>query len=97
MRKSTNDTRRATAALTCTAAGNFLRPMIIFKGAAKGRIVAKELPLFDPTSNYLCQKNAWMDERCMLVWAKECLGRFLLLRPPPAGIMPVILLGLCDP
>ncbi len=28
----------------------------------------------------------------MLVWAKECLGSFLLLCPPPAGIMPVILL-----
>jgi hypothetical protein len=92
VRKSTNDTRRATAALTCTAAGDFLRPMIIFKGAAEGRIVTKELPSFDPTSDYLCQKNAWMDERCMLVWAKECLGSFLLLRPPPAGIVPVILL-----
>jgi hypothetical protein len=91
-RKLTNDTQRATAALTCTAAGNFLHPMIIFKGTAEERIVTKELPSFDPTSNYLCQKNAWMDERCMLVWAKECLGSFLLLCPPPAGIVPVILL-----
>ena len=37
--KSTNDTCRATAALTCTAASDFLRPMIIFKGLAKGHIV----------------------------------------------------------
>jgi hypothetical protein len=43
VRKSTNDTRRATAALTCTAAGEFLRPMIIFKGTPKGLIVKKEL------------------------------------------------------
>jgi hypothetical protein len=67
VRKSMNDTRRATAALTCTAAGDFLRPMIIFKGTAKGRIVKNELPMFDPTSDYLCQNNSWMDERCMLV------------------------------
>jgi hypothetical protein len=93
VRKSTNDTCRATAALMCTAAGNFLRPMIIFKGTAKGRIMKNELPTFNPTSDYLCQNNSWMDERCMLVWAVECLGSFLLLRPPPAGIVPVILLN----
>jgi hypothetical protein len=92
VRKSTNDTRRATAALTCKAAGYFLRPMIIFKGTANGRIVTTELLLFDPTSDYLCQKNAWIDKRCMLVWAKECLGSFLLLRPPPTDIVLVILL-----
>ena len=92
VRKSTDDTRRATAALTCNAAGDFLRPMIIFKGTANGRIVKTELPSFDPTSDYLCQKNAWMDERCMLIWADECLGSYLRLRPPPAGIVPVILL-----
>ena len=82
---------RATSALTCNAAGNFLRPMIIFKGTANRCIVKTELPPFDPTSDFLCQKNAWMDKRCMLVWAKECLGSFILLCPPPAGIVPVIL------
>jgi hypothetical protein len=33
-----------------------------------------------------------MDERCMLVWAKECLGTFLQLRPPSVSVMPVVLL-----
>ncbi len=92
VRKSTNDTCQATAALTCTAASNFLRPMIIFKGTAKGRISKNELPTFDSTSDYLCQTNSWMDERCMLVWVHECLGSYLNLCPPPAGIVPVILL-----
>ena len=93
VRKSTNDTRRATAALTCTAAGEFLRPMIIFKGTPKGRIVNTELPTFDPTSDYTCQINSWMDERCMLMWVEECLASHLnLFCPPPAGIVPVILL-----
>ncbi len=68
--------------------------MIIFKGTANRRIVTTELPTFDPTSDYLCQKNVWVDERCMLVWAVECLGSFLRLRPPPAGIVPVILLDI---
>jgi hypothetical protein len=66
--------------------------MIIFKGMAKGRIEKNELPTFNPTSDYLCQNNSWMDEMCMLIWAVECLGSFLLLRPPPASIVPVILL-----
>jgi hypothetical protein len=66
--------------------------MIIFKGTANERIVTTDLPSFNPMSDYLCQTNAWMDDRCMLVWAKGCLGSFRLLRPPPLGIIPVILL-----
>ena len=64
--------------------------MIIFKGTAKGRIEKNELLMFDRTRDYLCQNNSWMDEICMLIWVVECLGSFLLLRPPPASIMPVI-------
>ncbi len=44
VRKSTSDTRRATCALTCTAAGEFLRPMLIYKGKATGKIVKTEFP-----------------------------------------------------
>jgi hypothetical protein len=58
VRKSTNDTCRATTALMCTATGNFLCPMIIFKGTAKSRISKNELPTFNPTSDYLCQTNS---------------------------------------
>ncbi len=68
--------------------------MIIFKGTAKGRISKNELPMFNPMSDYLCQTNSWMDKRCMLVWVHECLGSYLNLCPPPAGIVPVILLDL---
>jgi hypothetical protein len=49
VRKSTSDTRQATCALTCTAAGNFLHPMLIFKGKATGRIALKEIKHYDPT------------------------------------------------
>ena len=78
MRKSTNDTPHTTAvALTCTAASKFLRPMIIFKEKPKGFIMKKELPTFDPTSDYTCQINSWMDKRCMLMWVEECLNSYL--------------------
>ena len=36
IRKSTNDTKRATLALTVTASGKMIRPMLIFKGTANG-------------------------------------------------------------
>ena len=39
IRKSTNDMKRATLALTVTASGKMIRPMLIFKGTANGRIV----------------------------------------------------------
>jgi hypothetical protein len=42
VRKSTSDTRRATCALLCTAAGEFLRPMLIYKGKATGRIAMSD-------------------------------------------------------
>ena len=39
IRKSTNDTKRATLALTVTASGKMIQTMLIFKGTANGRIV----------------------------------------------------------
>ena len=38
VRKSTNDTKRATVALCVTASGKALTPMIVFKGKPKGRM-----------------------------------------------------------
>ena len=77
VRKSTSDTRRATCALTCTAAGNFLSPMMIYKGKAKGHIVAREFQHYDPLLLYACQDAAWMDEVCMLRWVDEILKLYL--------------------
>ena len=39
IQKSTNDTKRATLALTVTASGKMIQPMLIFKGTANGQIV----------------------------------------------------------
>ena len=60
--KSTNDTKQATAAITITASGKMLPPLLIFKGAKNGRIVKKEFPTFDKSIYYACQENAWMDD-----------------------------------
>ncbi len=92
MRKSTLDTRQATCALTCTAEGNFLRPMLIYKGKSAGDIATRELKHHDPTSVYACQDSTWMDEVCMLRWVDEILKPYLKYNPPPPGIVPLILL-----
>ena len=62
VRKSTNDTKWATAAITVTASGKMLLPLLVFKGAKNGRIVKKEFPTLDKSMYYACQENAWMDE-----------------------------------
>jgi hypothetical protein len=92
VRKTGNGTKRATGAFTIIAAGDFLTPMIIFKGTPRKSITQTELPNVDPTSIYTCQEAAWMDEWCMLIWVKQILGPYLVVIPPPLGIQPVILL-----
>ena len=47
VRKTSSDTKRATAALTVSAAGEWLKPMIIFKEQPRGRIAWNELKTFD--------------------------------------------------
>ena len=70
----------------------FLTPMVIFKGMPMGYIVQKELPQLNPTSIYVYQEAAWMDECCMLIWVEQILGLYLVMNPPPPGVQPVILL-----
>jgi hypothetical protein len=50
------------------AAGEWLKPMIIFKGQPRGRIIRKELKTFNPFALYACKKAAWMDKTCMIWW-----------------------------
>ena len=90
IRTSTNDTRRATVALTITAACNQLVPMVVYKGTENGTIKKQELQHHHPTCIYETQDNAWMDERVMLRWVEDVLMPYVALTPP--GIIPVILL-----
>jgi hypothetical protein len=77
VRKSTSDTRRATCALTCTAAGNFLQPMLIYKGKSTGCITTREFKHHDSLLVYACQDAARMDKMCMLRWVEEVLKPYL--------------------
>ena len=90
IRKSTNDMKRATLALTVTASGKMIRPMLIFKGTANGRIVKRDMPGWDNTFLYACQPNAWMDERCMLLWVDLCLKPHVATIS--TGMIPIIFL-----
>ena len=90
VRKSTNDTKRATFAMTVTASGKILKPLIIFKGARNGRIVQREFPNYDNDMIYLCQANAWMDEDAMLVWVGQVLRPHIESAPP--DVLPIIFL-----
>jgi hypothetical protein len=90
IRTSTNDTKRATVALTITAAGDQLVPMVVYKGTENGTIKKRELQNHHPTCIYETQHNAWMDERVMLRWVEDVLAPYVALAPP--GIIPLILL-----
>ncbi len=73
----TLDTRQAMCALTCMAADNFLRPMLIYKGKLTGCIATREFKHHDPSLVYACQDAAWMDKVCMLRWVEEVLKPYL--------------------
>jgi hypothetical protein len=90
IRTSTNDTRRATVALTITAAGDQLVPMIVYKGTENSTIKKQELPNHEHTCIYETQENAWMDKRVILRWVEDVLALYVALASP--GIIPVILL-----
>ena len=90
VRKSTNDTKRATVALCITASGKALTPMIVFKGKPKGRIVTCELPEYPLGMEYACQDNAWMDETVMLQWVNKVLKPYV--DNAPEGIVPILFL-----
>ena len=94
VRTSMGSTMRLTCAATVSAAGDILRPFIIFKGKCDGRIAhvfqnpEKSGYLVD--CSYICQERAWMDEAVMLQWVKQVLEPWS--KNVPDGIMPYLLL-----
>ena len=90
VRKATNDTKRATFAMTVTASGKLLKPLLVFKGARNGRIVQREFPTFPDDMLYSCQPNAWMDEEVMLLCVDQILAPFVA--PAPNGVIPILFL-----
>jgi hypothetical protein len=81
IRKSTGNTKRATFAMTVTASGKILKPVLFFKGARNGRTVQREFPNYENDMIYLCQPNAWMDEEAMIIWVDQVLCPYIETAP----------------
>lgn len=90
IRKSTDDTKRVTCAMTVSASGIVLTPLLVFKGAPNGRIEKKEFSGYPSDMIYACQRNAWMDERVMHLWIDKVLKPYVDQAPP--GVVPLLLL-----
>ncbi len=58
IRTSTNDTKRATVAVTIAADGTVLPSVIVFKGKRNGRIATREFSTYPTTHHYHCQDSA---------------------------------------
>ena len=67
---STNDTKRATMAISECADDSKLPPMLLFRGSQCSWIAKEEFPNFPPGCKNYCQENAWMDERAMIEWVE---------------------------
>jgi hypothetical protein len=90
IRTSTNDTKRATVAVTIAADGTLLPSTVIFKGKRDGRIAKTELKTFSTIHFYKCQDNAWMDEHVMLSWVDDVLRPYV--ESAPENIIPLLIL-----
>ena len=89
VQKSINDTKRATFAMTVTASGKVLTPLIVFKGKPGGHIAQLEFSTYPNEMIKACQENAWMDEKAMLMWVEKILKPYVMTAPD--GIVPRIL------
>jgi hypothetical protein len=87
---STNDTKRATVAVTIAADGTVLPSTIVFKGKPDGRIPRLEFATYPTTHHYRCQDNAWMDERVMIEWVDNVLK--LYVANAPDHVIPLLIL-----
>ena len=89
-RTSSSSTLRVTVAVSVTASGNFLKPLVVFKGKPGARIETREFPTYPDSNFYACQERAWMDERVMRKWIRLVLRPYVETAPP--NIDPIIFL-----
>jgi hypothetical protein len=90
MRTGTDDSKRCTVALTVTASGEMLPPMVIYKGTRYGRIATRELLDHPQEMKYAMQPKAWFDEATMLDWVDDVLKPYVATAP--VGIIPILFL-----
>jgi len=89
VRSSTGDTKHVMLAVAVDAGGHMLPPMLIFKGAAKGRIASREIGTFPDGGHYACQKKG-MDDEMMHKWIDLVLIPWKNSKAP--GIAPILVL-----
>jgi len=87
-----NKKSRFTCAVTVTADGKKLKPMLIFKGEVQGDIASREFPRSPYRDQCLlaCQKSAWMQSEQVLIWINTILAPYVATCPE--GITPILLL-----
>jgi hypothetical protein len=90
MRTGTDDSKRCTVALTVTASGEMITPMVIYKGTRYGRIATRELLDQTQEIKYAMQPKAWFDEATMLDWVDDVLKPYVATAP--VGIIPILFL-----
>ena len=90
VRTSTHDTKRATVAVTITAAGLVLPSMVIFKGKSDECIARKEFRDYPTIHHYRCQDSAWMDEEVMIAWVNTVLKPYVA--NAPEDVTPLLIL-----
>jgi hypothetical protein len=89
VRTSSDSTKRITVAVCVTASGSMLPPLLIFNAKPNGR-VERALSNFPKGAHYAVQKNAWMDERVMLIWVDKILEPYV--KTAPEGVRPILFL-----
>ena len=63
---------------------------VLFLGKPNGRIVQCEFPTYPEGTIYVCQDNAWMDKRVMLMWVKMVLKPYA--DTAPQNMVPLLFL-----
>jgi len=86
----TNDSKRYTVALTASASGEILMPMVVYKGARNGHIANRKIPNHPQCMVYGMQLKAWFDEITMLDWVYNVLAPYVVMAP--VGIIPILFL-----
>ena len=70
-------TLQATVAVTVTASGEMLKPLVVYKGKPGACIETREFPTFPDNTFYACQGSAWMDKRIMQMWVRLVLKPYI--------------------
>jgi hypothetical protein len=90
MRTGTDDSKCCTVALTVSASGKMLPPMVIYKGTRHGRIATRETRDHPQEMKYAMQPKSWFDEVTMLDWVEKVLKPYVATAP--VGIIPILFL-----